>query len=86
MLHINLLYWCGNVSELCSNHKTGEANQILRSQSINQHGCTRKQTQIKSATGPVKSQIFAKGFVNRFQIIVTINYTSYLFFILERIL
>ena len=38
----------------------------------NQQVCTRKQTQIKSATGPVKSQIFVKGFVNRLQINVTV--------------
>ena len=76
---------------LCSNHKTGNANQIkscvhrtkIKS---DQHACTRKQTQIESATGPVKSQIFVKGFVNHLQINVTINYTSYLFFILEGIL
>ena len=43
-------------------------------------------TKIKSATGPVKSQIFLKRFVNRLQINVTINYTSYLFFIFEGIL
>ena len=52
----------------------------------NQHACTRKQTQIKSATGLVKSRIFVKGFVNRLQINVTINYTRYLFFIFEEIL
>ena len=44
------------------------------------------ENKLKSATGPVKSQIFVKGFVNRLQINVTINYTSYLFFIFERIL
>ena len=37
------------------------------------------ENQLKSATGPVKSQIFVKGFVNRLQINVTINCTSYLF-------
>ena len=39
----------------------------------------RKLIQIKTATGPVKSRLFVKGFVNRLQINVTINYTSYLF-------
>ena len=35
---------------------------------------------LKSANGPVKSQIFVKGFANRLQINVTINYyTSYIF-------
>ena len=48
---------------------------------INQHACTRKQTQIKSATAPVKCQIFVKGFVNRLKINVTINYTRCLFFV-----
>ena len=33
---------------------------------------------LKSATGPVKSQIFVTGFVNRLRINVTINYTGYL--------
>ena len=42
---------------------------------------------LKSATGPVKSQIFVKGFANHFQINVTINYyTGYLFFIFEGML
>ena len=45
----------------------------------NQHACSRKQTQIKSATRPVKSQMFGKGFVNRLQINVTFYYTNYLF-------
>ena len=63
--------------------KSGKANRIkscVQRTKSNQHACTKKQTQIKSATEPVKSQIFVKGFVNRLQINVTINYTSYLFF------
>ena len=48
-------------------------------QKSNQHACTSKKTQIKSATEPVKSQGSAKKFVNRFQISDTINYTTYLF-------
>ena len=79
------------ISELCPNHKTGKANQtkpcVNRTNiKSNQHVCTRKQTQIKSATGPVKSQTFLEGLLNRLELNVTINYTSYLFFIVEGIL
>ena len=44
------------------------------------------ENKLKSATGLFKSQIFVKGFVNRFQINVTINYASNLFFFYEGIL
>ena len=72
---------CVQIKKLES--KSNFALTVLKS---NQHACTRKQTQIKSATGPVKSQIFVKRFVNRPQINVTINYINYLFFIFEGIL
>ena len=64
---------------MCLNHNTSKSNLVFTELKSNQHACTRKQTQIKSATAPVKSQIFVKGFVNRLQINVTINYTRYLF-------
>ena len=55
-------------------------NLVFKKQKSNQHAYTRKQTQIKLTTGPVKSQIFVKEFANRLQINVTINYyTSYIF-------
>ena len=44
------------------------------------------ENKLKSATGPVISEIFVKGFANRLQINVIINYTIYLFFNFEGIL
>ena len=41
------------------------------------------ENKLKSATGLFKSQIFVKGFVNRFQINVTINYASNIFFFMK---
>ena len=64
---------CVQITKLVKQIKSNLAFTELKS---NQHACTKKQTQIKSATGPVKSQIFVKAFVNRLQINVTINYTS----------
>ena len=66
--------------------KQSASNLPLTELKSNQHAGSRKQIQIKSATGPVKSQIFVKGFVNRLQINVTINYTRYLLFIFEGLL
>ena len=85
---MNLLVYLNRTQflpELCSDHKSGKSNLAFAVLKSNQDACTRKQTQIESATGPVKAQIFVKGFENRFQINVTINYTSYLYFIFKGI-
>ena len=74
---------CVQIIKLVKQIKSSAQSTKIKS---NQHACTRQQTQIKSATGPVKSQIFVEGFVNHLQINFTVNYTSYLFFIFEGIL
>ena len=93
LLIINKLFYyrnnaiCYNGSELCSNPQTGKANQIrtkITELKSNQHACTGKQTQISNWTIQISN--ICKGFVNRFQINVTINYTSYLSLIFKEIL
>ena len=68
---VDIYQSCVQIIKLVKQIKSNLAFTELKS---NQHACTRKQTQIKSATGPVKSQIFVKRFVNRIQINVTIYF------------